>query len=344
MTLRAAVLLLPLLALLLLSTAPQPDPRVRKLSEYGFFTGALAHMQPAEGVLPYELNSPLFSDYALKARFIKLPEGTQMVYDPDEVLDLPVGTAIAKTFYYPEDLRKPDGARRLIETRVLLHEPKGWVALPYVWDEAQTEAVLEVTGATQAVSWIDEAGKARQLDYRVPNVNQCKGCHLRGKDVVPIGPSARQLNRPFAQGGAVAQNQLAHWAAEGHLAQLPDMATVPAITDWQDASAALHDRARAYLDINCAHCHRPDGPASTSGMFLQWSERDPTRWGVNKAPVAAGRAAGKRRYGIVPGKPQQSILLYRMESEDAGIMMPEIGRKMIHREGVALIKDWIAAM
>ena len=108
--------------------------------------------------------------------------------------------------------------------------------------------------------------------------------------------------------------------------------------------ATLDERARIWLDINCAHCHRADGPASTSGLHLGWREMDRLKIGVEKTPVAAGRGSGNLRFGIVPGKPDESILLYRIKSNDPGVMMPELGRTQIQPEAVALIRDWISSM
>ncbi|WP_229364501.1 c-type cytochrome domain-containing protein [Fibrella aestuarina] len=106
----------------------------------------------------------------------------------------------------------------------------------------------------------------------------------------------------------------------------------------------MAERARIYLDINCAHCHRPDGPANTSGLNLTIHEQNPTAWGLRKTPVAAGRGSGGHQYDIVAGKPNESILLYRMASTDPGVMMPEVARKVTHQEGVALIREWIEKM
>lgn len=314
------------------------------LSEYGFFRGNMADQQPAEGVMPYALNTPLFSDYAEKLRFVKLPAGKTVAYEADKVLDFPVGTALIKTFYYPNDARDPAKGRRLMETRLLLHEPSGWKALEYIWNEEQTEAYLEVAGDTKAVSWIDASGQSRQLAYSMPNLNQCKGCHNRNEKMMPIGPSVRQLNGEFKYGDS-SENQLVRWQKAGILAALPALETVPKVPRWEDASdGTLEKRARAWLDINCAHCHSPEGPARSSGLFLHWQETDPTHLGILKAPVAAGRGSGGRLYSIVPGQPDRSILVYRMESTDPGEMMPELGRKTVHAEGVKLVREWIKSL
>jgi len=304
------------------------------LSDYGFFKGTLKDQIPTDGVVLYTLNSPLFSDYASKLRFVRLPEGKSVSYNPDSVLQFPVGTAIVKTFYYPFDERKPEKGRRLMETRILLHEAKGWVALPYIWNKEQTDAVLEVAGGSDQVSWIDAAGKKQSFEYQVPNMNQCKGCHERSGEMTPIGPSVRQLNDG---------HQLQHWETAGILKGLPKD-HIPALVNYSDASASLDDRVKAYLDINCAHCHNATGPARSSGLYLEWNSKDRTAYGFFKAPVAAGRGSGNLSYDIVPGKPEQSILHYRMASRDPGVMMPELGRQLTHHEGVELVRSWIQSM
>ena len=114
---------------------------------------------------------------------------------------------------------------------------------------------------------------------------------------------------------------------------------------WSDKTAGtLDERARAYLDVNCAHCHQPGGGASNSGLDLRWEQDDPHAIGIGKPPVAAGRGAGGHLVSIEPGRPDASILLYRMDSAEPGIAMPELGRSTIHREGVATIRRWIDAM
>jgi uncharacterized repeat protein (TIGR03806 family) len=299
---------------------------------------------PAEGVIPYDLNSALFSDYAEKYRFLKLPPGGQAIYRASDVFEFPVGTVIAKTFAYPRDARDPAKGRRLIETRILQRRPDGWVGLPYVWDAAQAEATLDVAGDSVNVGWIHVDGRARTNNYLIPNVNQCKGCHKSGEVMTPIGPKARHLNRDFAY-RAGAENQLAHWSRRGALVGAPSPAEAPRLPAWDDPKGGtLDDRARAWLEINCAHCHHPEGPARSSGLDLRAAQRNPAVFGVFKPPVAAGIGTGGREFDIVPGDPDRSILAYRIASTHPGVMMPELGKRLVHEEGVALIRRWIAAM
>ena len=312
-------------------TAAQP---ARTLAEYRLFQDAGART-PNARVTQYELNTALYSDGALKFRYAYLPAGAQAQYDPEGVFEFPVGTVLVKTFAFAADMRAPDQNVRFLETRLLIRREAGWVALPYVWNEAQTEARLAVVGADVPVSFTNEEGQAIALDWAVPNVNDCRGCHARNGQIVPIGPSARNLNRAAQLGG---------WQEAGLLDALPASAAPRVPNAYDPASGSLEARARAYLDVNCAHCHNPAGPAHTSGLDLSWSQDDPIHWGVLKRPVAAGRGSAGYDFSIEPGHPERSILLHRMESTDPGVMMPELGRQLRDERALALMREWIASM
>ena len=308
------------------------------LSSYHFFKGPLKNLEPGQGVVPYTINAALFSDYAFKKRFIKIPKSSRIAYHASEVFDFPEGTVLIKNFYYPEDFSKPEENLRILETRLLILENGSWKALPYVWNEEQTEAYLDVAGRTLTVSWKHSDGTIRKIDYSVPNVNQCRGCHLKGDKVMPIGPSARQLNLGNPH------NQLAEWSSLGILTGMPDGTSVPRLASYEDKAETIAGRARAWLEINCSHCHRPDGQANTSGLHLAANVRSSYELGIGKAPIAAGKGSGGLRFGIIPSHPEESILLFRIASSDPGIMMPEMGRKLVHTEGVDLIRQWILEM
>jgi len=315
--------------------------RLDKLSDYQFFQGSLTDLSPAPGVYPYLVNTPLFSNYAEKLRFFKLPPGARITYRDSTVLDFPEGTVLIKNFYYPKDFRKPDKGKTILETRLLVHEKSGWQTYPYIWNKEQTDAFYDPAGETWEIRYINASGKKITTQYLVPNKNQCKGCHLDGARIVPVGPSARQLSA-MVEADGVKKNQLQHWKERGLLKGLPSLADLPAGIVWDDPSTgSVNDRARAYLDANCAHCHARQGPANTSGLFLDFYEHDPAHLGVYKSPVAAGRGAGNREFDIVPGEPNKSILVFRMQTNDPAIAMPEIGREQVHEEGLALIEEWI---
>ncbi len=316
-----------------------------KLSDYNFFAGTMSELMPNEGVLPYDINTPLFSDYASKSRFIYLPPGTSATYHETEAFDFPVGAVIIKTFYYNNDETDPSKGRRIIETRLLVKHADKWQPYDYIWNETQTEATFSVVGMSVPVSWVNADGQTQSANFLIPNKNECKGCHSYDGKFVPIGPKARHLNSsyPYSTG---TMNQLEKWTSMGYLTQAPsNLETAPHTPLWNDpTSGTLEQRARAYLDINCGHCHNAKGPANSSGLSLTWLETNDFALGICKPPIAAGQGSGGWLYSIVPSKPEESILIYRMNSTVLDVAMPELGRSIIHAEGLQLISDWIAAM
>jgi uncharacterized repeat protein (TIGR03806 family) len=253
-----------------------------------------------------------------------------------------VGTIFAKTFAYPDSQK--GGKQRLLETRLLVRGHDGWTALPYVWNDSQTEAELQVAADPTVVHWTHPSGQAYTIDYVIPNQNQCKECHERSKATTPIGPKARNLNKDFNYPDGRA-NQLEYWTRIGYLKGAPAPSQAPRAVVWDDpSSGTLEARARTYLDVNCAHCHNSAGTANTSGLFLESGQVDLMRLGVCKVPVSAGHGAGDLLFDIVDGKPEESILIRRMDSDLPKVMMPELGRTVIHREGVALIREWIRSL
>ncbi|MCC5938958.1 MAG: hypothetical protein JJU34_16895 [Lunatimonas sp.] len=315
-----------------------------KLSDYGLFEGKLREFQTAERVISYEPVSALFTDYAHKSRFVWMPSGAEarVLDDAEGTIAFPDRTIIVKNFYYPADFRKADEQIRVLETRLLIKRAGKWEAFPYVWNADQTDAVYKVVGAEIPVTWTNEAGDDQVINYIVPNKAQCKSCHNVGEEMQPIGVKAKYLN--FSKGGQEAENQLRMWERHGFIPPFDTLEAFPKMAAYEDEKEALDARARAYLDINCAHCHRAEGPASTSGLFLTYEETDPMKLGIFKTPVAAGFGAGSFTYDILPGNSAESILTYRMGTNRVGAAMPEIGRVSVHSEGLALIKAWIDSL
>ncbi|MFK7929374.1 MAG: SO2930 family diheme c-type cytochrome [Myxococcota bacterium] len=300
-------------------------------------------------VEPYTLNTPLFSDYAVKDRHIYVPEGQAGAFDPRWTYAFPEGSAILKTFSVAPDLREPDQNLRRVETRVLLFTEEGWTAWPYLWNEEGTDAELKLSGKIKPMQVIDRDGNERSFSYLVPQRNQCQECHEiedeeENKYIVPIGPSARNLDDG---------TQLQRLEDLGVLEPAPAERARPVVnwSEYVDADfSTLDDQtldvvARDYLDVNCAHCHNDRAVnGQTSQLFLAWDNTDLFRVGLCKKPGSAAKGTGGRSYDIVPGNPDQSILHYRMQTDDVGSMMPDIGRSLVHDEGVALIREWIARM
>jgi len=341
----------------------EDNPRL--LSAWGMMDSVAGDLKLSDGVIAYDLNAPLFTDYAHKLRTIWMPtEAGPAAYRAGTYLDMPVGTVISKTFYYPKGpganqvLKQadPDGVLnpilqrldqvRLMETRLLVHRQAGWEAVSYVWNEEQTDAQLTRIGDAQALTLVEATGAETDFTYIVPDVNQCSGCHApnnTSREIEPLGVRTRHINKGFVHNDEVV-NQLSHLQSIGYLTGWTDSADEPRNASWTDGTVSLDQRARSYLDINCSHCHNPVGPADTSGLDLTVDVETGPALGLCKLPIAAGAGTGGRAFGIDPGAPDQSIFLYRMETTDPGAMMPELGRSLAHAEGAALIRDWIADM
>jgi uncharacterized repeat protein (TIGR03806 family) len=300
----------------------------QKLSEFGFGMTADGY-RPASSV-GYTLRTPLFSDYADKQRFIYIPTGREARVVADGTIEFPVGTVLFKSFGWPDH-----NGGKPVETRLLIHRKAGWTALPYIWDADGKDATLALGGRRVPVTFKSPDGETHRIRYAVPNKNQCKECHSKNGVIEPIGPKMRNVR----------VDQIG-------MQKAPPIRfrTIPArgvaMPMWDDpASGTVAQRARAYLDVNCAHCHNPAGSASNSGLFLRWTD-DPTgvNYGIGKRPTAAGRGSGGMDFAIAPGDAARSFMIYRLESTDPGIAMPEVGRSTVHKEGAALLRQWIAEM
>jgi uncharacterized repeat protein (TIGR03806 family) len=302
------------------------------LSAYGFFTGLLVELNPAAGVLPYEVAAPLWSDGTDKRRFLYLPPGRRATRDAEGALDFPVGTVAIKHFAL---------AGRAIETRLLIRTPEKWTGHTYVWNDEQTEAERKIAGQRRVL--VNAAGEDQP--YLVPNTNQCGNCHEQDDVLGLLGVSEAQLDRLVTPPEAGVEVNQRHWLAQQGV--LPDPgATPPAGRALVDpyGDAPLDDRARSWLHANCAHCHRAGGNGGPSGLELGIDEDNPTHFGVCKGPVAAGTGSGDLVVDVDPGHPERSIMVLRLKSSDPEVKMPEIPNLLPDPRGVALIEAWIAAM
>ncbi|APR78785.1 Hypothetical protein A7982_04132 [Minicystis rosea] len=329
---------------------PTPAPEGKPwdtLAEWHLFTDD--HEQtPAEGVIPYDVVAPLFSDYTEKHRFLYVPPGKKIGYRDTDRWELPVGAILVKTFAYPIDERDAKKGLRLLETRLLVRESTGWIPHTYEWDAEQKGAVREVAGDTIDVSWIDATGATRTNHYSVPNTNVCLECHGKVGMTGSLGGRTRQWNRDHDYGKGP-ENQIDHLASLGLLDTTP-----PAVAARQTlvdpfGSASPSDRGRSYLDANCSHCHGVVGLAKGTAFWLDWDHTDPVKgdpsdYGVCKVPASAGGATCGLAFDVVPGHSELSIVPCRAGTLESKIAMPPVGHNLVHDEGVALLKTWIDAM
>lgn len=339
----------------MLGPEPEPEPTVPRpvidlpalpyetLSEYGFFVGDMVEGEPAPGVLPYQVAAPLWADEAGKGRYILLPEGQPLVRTDRDEWEFPVGSVLIKTFFVDRDRSDPGTDVMTIETRLLVHHEDRWHSYIYRWDDAQQEATRIKAGADVRIPYIDASGASAEQIYIIPDENTCGNCHERDDVLRVLGVTTAQLNREVERDGA-SVSQL-RWLEEQDVfaEALPDPATLEAYAD-PAGDAPLDARARAYLHGNCAHCHRPGGGGGSSGLKFTYWQTDPAELGVCKVPAAAGPGAGGRAYDIVPGHPEQSIVVHRMASTDPEIKMPELPSLLADDFGVDLVSEWIASM
>lgn len=327
-------------------TEPTPEPTIpyETLSEYGLFEGDGSSQTPSNGVVPYTPISHLFSDYATKIRFIQVPEGKQITYENEEKWNFPEGSILIKTFAYLFDMRDPSLGQRLIETRLLIRQEDTWGVHTYLWNEEQTEASRKKAGVIVPVTWIDAQGEEQSVDYRVPNNNQCLGCHGDVGMTEQLGPRTRQLNTDHLYGETTV-NQIDYINSLGWFdTPPPAFEERPSLVD-PFGSADVETRARSYLEANCAHCHNnQQGFAVSSGLYLDVDTSNPVEYGVCRSPVAAGEGTGGFSFDILPGHPEKSILIFRMESTEPEVKMPEMPSLLYYPEGNALISQWIAEM
>lgn len=297
-----------------------------KLSDTGLYASTRKG-KLAEHLVPYEVNAPFWSDNAEKGRYFELPEGKALTFTSEDSFEVPVGTRIVKTFHQP-----PAGRRRNprpVETRVIVRTEDGWDAGTYLWDGRGRDAVL-VPDGRQFEQW----GRSGVTTWHAPSSSECASCHTAESGFV-LGLSAPQL-----AGGEGEDSQLLRWLREGVL-EVPegvDVTEVAAHPDPFDESAPLEDRARAYLDVNCAMCHRPNGPGNASIDLRSTTGLADT--GMIDVAPGQGHMGLENARIVAPGAPERSVLLERIRTLGSG-RMPSIGSHVVDEAGVELLVQWI---
>lgn len=297
---------------------PRTESFSAQLSDYEIYQGAAAELTPAEDVFVYELSSELFTDYARKQRLVKLPEGTAMAYADDGAPVFPNGTVVAKTFYFDRDYRDPALGRDIIETRLMVLESGAWNVATYIWNEAQDDALLALDGGQREVAWISESGENRATLYDIPSEVACVTCHQSRDAVVPLGLTMRNMNHGVLRDdGSV--NQLSYLQSSGWLDPFA-VSEVSTIVDYKDTSNPLELRARAYLDLNCAHCHNAEAwnRSARQGLVLHYDE-----------PLSST--------GIETNAQQ-------IRNQFSSGRMPYVGTTVLDEEGIELIRAYLATL
>ena len=316
-------------------TPTDPPPR---LSETGLFT-SLATLTPASGLIEYELNQPFWSDGTVKRRWIGLPDGERIGFDATGAWSFPTGTVIVKHFEIALTEGDPNSQRRL-ETRLLVNRDDGWRGFTYRWNSTGTEADLLTGRETETISVALAAGGSADQLYEYPSRTDCLGCHT---DVAgfALGVRTRQLNREFPYPAAT-DNQLRSWNNIGlfsaDIGAADAYAAYPAL---DDSSVALAARARTYLDVNCAQCHQPGGPAPTS-LDLRFDTAIADMGVLDRVPEAGDLGVADARV-VAPGERARSVLWLRMSTLDAE-RMPTLGSHKVDEAALGVIGDWIDSL
>ena len=334
----------------------------QKLSETGLFKSVADHI-PADGVIPYDVNSPLWSDNAQKYRFIAIPGDGQIDFDdvtypqaPPEAPPgwrFPDGTVLVKTFAIETEVGNPESEVRL-ETRLLHHkrmdgEDNGygaqvWRGYTYIWNDAQTDAVLaplEGLDRELTIKDADAAGGKRKQVWHFPSRSECTLCHTMAARYV-LGVSTMQMNRDYDY-GHFQMNQIEYLDRLGMFSASPEKTPddLPKLADYQDDTEDVNLRARSYLQSNCSHCHRKWGGGNAEFTLL-----------VNYNLEDGGLVGVKPQQGlfnlldselVIPGQPEKSMIYHRMTLDGLG-RMPHIASNVKNSKAVDLIREWISKM
>jgi uncharacterized repeat protein (TIGR03806 family) len=309
----------------------------RLLSQTGAFKDA-RNLIPADGLIPYDLIVPFWSDGAVKTRWVSVPG--KIAFSPSGEWRFPPGTVFVKTFELPVDRQVPARTRRL-ETRLLVCDARGGVyGVVYKWRPDNSDAELLPGGLTENVDIQDGTERSTQTWY-YPSRKDCLSCHNANAGGV-LGVKTRQLDRDLRYPSGVIDNQLRAWNRLGLFA--------PAIKDSQlghfshlaglnDANQSLQERARSYLDANCSQCHRPGG---TVAYFDARFDTPQQKQGLVNGPVVYDEGLDRPRV-IAPRDIWRSVAFMRVDT-NGDVRMPPLARETIDQHGVALLRQWIESL
>jgi len=290
----------------------------------------------------YQLNSALFTNHARKYRYLYIPDGMSAIeYSKDNSFIFPQGSVLVKIFSLPSDTNI-DSNETIIEVRLLINRKSGWTPLVYKWYSEFDDGYLLVGGKIISQT-INHNNESQTFKYSIPSKGECIRCHKNidenGRSYTsPIGLKARHLNKAITL-NSVSTNQLYYWKTLGLLTGLPsDLNNIDTAPNWKDNTKDIQSRAKAYLDINCAHCHSDNGDAALSGLRLDYWRKDLDYSHGVCNPAHGWRGGG---YDIWPGEGDTSSIPVRMRHTEAKDRMPPIGRSLVDEEAAQLISDWI---
>ena len=318
-----------------------------RLSQTGAFKDT-RRLVPAEGLLPYDLIAPFWSDGASKQRFIAWPgqwsqpkSGQKITFYPTGEWRFPAGVVFVKTFELALDAAHPEVMHRL-ETRLLVRDRTGGVyGVVYKWRADQSDADLIPDSQTETLTLKAADGSARSQSWYYPSREDCLKCHTSKAGLV-LGVKTRQLNRDLTYPDGSTQNELLAWSRRGILDTALDESTIaqlPRLASLDDSSASIEMRARSWLDANCSHCHRPGG---TVAYFDARFDAPKDQQSLIDGQILIDEGIDRARV-IAPHDPWRSIALLRI-STNGNVRMPPLARETIDERGVSLMRAWIESM
>jgi len=291
-----------------------------KLSNYNLLKGDFSQLKPNDGVVEFKLTTPLYTDYATKQRLIRLPEGKSVEVSSVGEFSYPDSTMIAKTFYYPQYSNADERRNHIIETRLLYLLDGIWNVAVYEWNRDQTEAFLIKDGTNRDVEWVKKDGSTLSVRYRIPSLAECTTCHQSNDKVEPIGPKLANMDHSVLVNNEKV-NQLDYLHSIEVISNF-NREDIDPFPRWNDFTQPLEKRARAYMDVNCAHCHTPSGFANYTSLYFDY-----------ELPLS--------KTGITS---RESSINDRINSRWRGEKMPLIGTTIIHKEGVELIQEYLESI
>ena len=312
----------------------------QKLSETGVFVDTMT-LEPNPNLVPFEVTEAFWSDDARKGRWLGVPQGSAISFDPSAPWDIPLGSVLVKHFELPMDVTDPTTTTRL-ETRVIVHEEEGWRGYVYRWNSQGTDADLLPDSDTRDVTIIDPSspGGTRIQTWRFPGRANCLECHTSTSNHV-LGLDTRQTNFTIDYGPPTGtQNQLTEMHNRGFFGttNIGDPATLGRHTSSSDTGADRESRVRTYLAVNCAQCHQPNGPGG--GLLDLRIDTPLANTGMVDALPQQGDLGIAGARIIAPRDRDASVLYQRVLRLDQ-FRMPPLGSHRIDTAFLQLLGDWI---
>lgn len=319
------------------------DPAIL-LSQLGVFKN-MQSREIADGFIPYEVNSPLWSDRAIKSRWVSIPNDGNFNQPSEKIKfsaftewEFPEGTVFVKHFELPIDLNNATNVVPL-ETRFFIIGEGGiGYGLTYKWNEEGTEAFLQQSKTVEEYKITDDGSFAYNQIWDYPSRSNCMSCHNANAGFV-LGLNTHQLNREIVQPGTSMQvNQLGYFNDLGLFDKnIGNPKAYLRSYHLESQEASLDVRVRSYLDANCAFCHRTNGVVSTSNMDLRFQQPVNAQF-IIKLPTES--VASTQEFIVQPGDHSRSEIWLRDATRNTN-QMPPLASNLVHQTYVDSLAKWI---